>query len=203
MYADSYMTREEFRQMFDHTLYDKVSITPQNFFPPKVATANFCTNEIFLRCATNLAAEAISRRSTTKSTRRLGPVRKRFHLLILFFPHIFVLLFLIFLSGNEKTEKDLWDVIPPVLTVIEYILCCIINCNTANNWFFYFFFLLFFCITLFSFSFWKCILTFGVCKLHLLYSLSRPSESFQEDNREEIEEVGGLEDDLRPLLLDR
>ena len=107
MYADSYMTREEFRQMFDHTLYDKVSITPQNFFPPKVATANFCTNEIFLRCATNLAAEAISRRSTTKSTRRLGPVRKRFHLLILFFPHISVLLLLIFLSGNEKTEKDL------------------------------------------------------------------------------------------------
>merc|ERR1712152_102027 len=24
MYADSYMTREEFRQMFDHALYDKV-----------------------------------------------------------------------------------------------------------------------------------------------------------------------------------
>jgi len=30
-----------------------------------------------------------------------------------------------------------------------------------------------------------------------------PSESFQEDNREEIEEVGGLEDDFMPLLLDR
>ena len=27
MYADSYMTREEFRLMFDHTLYDKVSMT--------------------------------------------------------------------------------------------------------------------------------------------------------------------------------
>ena len=24
MYADSYMTRDEFRLMFDHTLYDKV-----------------------------------------------------------------------------------------------------------------------------------------------------------------------------------
>ena len=24
MYADSYMTREEFRSMFDHTLYDKM-----------------------------------------------------------------------------------------------------------------------------------------------------------------------------------
>ena len=24
MYADSYMTKEEYRQMFDHTLYDKV-----------------------------------------------------------------------------------------------------------------------------------------------------------------------------------
>ena len=24
MYADSYMTREEFREMFDHTLYDKM-----------------------------------------------------------------------------------------------------------------------------------------------------------------------------------
>lgn len=24
MYADSYMTREEFRQMFDHTVYDKL-----------------------------------------------------------------------------------------------------------------------------------------------------------------------------------
>ena len=111
MYADSYMTREEFRQMFDHTLYDKVSVTPQNFFlskiPPKVANAYVCTNETFPRCATNLAAEATSQRSTTKSTRRLGLVRKRFHLLILFFPHIFVLLFLIFLSGNEKTEKDL------------------------------------------------------------------------------------------------
>ena len=23
MYADSYMTRDEFRQMFDHTLYEK------------------------------------------------------------------------------------------------------------------------------------------------------------------------------------
>ena len=109
MYADSYMTREEFRQMFDHTLYDKVSITPQNFSlqNPWVMNANVCTNETFLRCATNLAAEATSPRSTTKSTRRLGLVRKRFHLLILFFPHIFVLLFLFFLSGNEKTEKDL------------------------------------------------------------------------------------------------
>lgn len=28
MYADSYMTREEFRLMFDHTLYDKVSMVP-------------------------------------------------------------------------------------------------------------------------------------------------------------------------------
>lgn len=24
LYADTYLTREEFRQMFDHTLYDKV-----------------------------------------------------------------------------------------------------------------------------------------------------------------------------------
>lgn len=24
MYADSYMTREEFRQMFDHTVYDRL-----------------------------------------------------------------------------------------------------------------------------------------------------------------------------------
>ena len=24
MYADSYMTKEEFRQMFDHTLYDEM-----------------------------------------------------------------------------------------------------------------------------------------------------------------------------------
>ena len=24
LYADSYMTREEFREMFDHTLYDKM-----------------------------------------------------------------------------------------------------------------------------------------------------------------------------------
>ena len=24
LYADSYMTKEEFRDMFDHTLYDKV-----------------------------------------------------------------------------------------------------------------------------------------------------------------------------------
>lgn len=24
MYADSYMTREEYREMFDHTLYDKM-----------------------------------------------------------------------------------------------------------------------------------------------------------------------------------
>jgi len=24
MYADSYMTREEFREMFDHSLYDKM-----------------------------------------------------------------------------------------------------------------------------------------------------------------------------------
>ena len=79
MYADSYMTREEFRQMFDHTLYDKVSVTPQNLFSPKVATGNVCTTETFLRCATNLAAEATSPRSTTKSTRRLGLVRKRLH----------------------------------------------------------------------------------------------------------------------------
>lgn len=28
-----------------------------------------------------------------------------------------------------------------------------------------------------------------------------PSESFQEDNREETEEVGGLEDDFRPILI--
>ena len=26
MYADSYMTRDEFRDMFDHTLYDKMRI---------------------------------------------------------------------------------------------------------------------------------------------------------------------------------
>ena len=142
MYADSYMTREEFRQMFDHTLYDKVSITPHHLFFSKIPGL-WMKYETFLRCATNLAAEATSLRSTTKSTRRLGPVRKRSHFWILSFPHIFVPLFLIFLSGNEKTEKDLWDVIPPVLTVIEYILCCIINCNTANNWFFYFFLALF------------------------------------------------------------
>ena len=36
MYADSYMTREEFRQMFDHTLYDKVSITPHHLFFSKI-----------------------------------------------------------------------------------------------------------------------------------------------------------------------
>ena len=110
MYADSYMTREEFRQMFDHTLYDKVSITPQNLFlskiPPKVANANVCTIiETFPRCATNLAAEATSQRSTTKSTRRLGLVRKRFHLLILFFPHIFVLLFLFFFQAMKRQRK--------------------------------------------------------------------------------------------------
>ena len=26
MYADSYMTKTEFRQMFDHTLYDKMRV---------------------------------------------------------------------------------------------------------------------------------------------------------------------------------
>ena len=197
MYADSYMTREEFRQMFDHTLYDKVSITPQNFFPPKVATANFCTNEIFLRCATNLAAEAISRRSTTKSTRRLGPVRKRFHLLILFFPHIFVLLFLIFLSGNEKTEKDLWDVIISVLFVILHILCCIINSNTTDS----FIFLVHFLYGLILYCFLKVHFNVLIVQLDPIYSFTRPSESFQEDNREEAEEVGGLEDDFRPILI--
>ena len=128
-----------------HSMTKSVShlITFFSKIPPKVANPNVCTNELFPRCATNLAAEATSQRSTTKWTRRLGLVRKRSHFWILSFPHIFVLLFIIFLSGNEKTEKDLWDVIPPVLTVIEYILCCIINCNTANNWFFYFFLALF------------------------------------------------------------
>lgn len=35
MYADSYMTREEYRQMFDHTLYDQVrkSLNCEKAFP--------------------------------------------------------------------------------------------------------------------------------------------------------------------------
>ena len=37
MYADSYMTREEFRLMFDHTLYDKVNMVPMcRFFTLKM-----------------------------------------------------------------------------------------------------------------------------------------------------------------------
>ena len=42
-----------------------------------------------------------------------------------------------------------------------------------------------------------------IVQLNQLYSFTRPSESFQEDNREEAEEVGGLEDDSRPLLIER
>ena len=30
MYADSYMTRDEFRLMFDHTLYDRLHDSPTN-----------------------------------------------------------------------------------------------------------------------------------------------------------------------------
>ena len=196
MYADSYMTREEFRQMFDHTLYDKVSITPHHLFFSKIPGL-WMKYETFLRCATNLAAEATSRRSTTKWTRRLGPVRKRSHFWILFFPHISVLLLLIFLSGNEKTEKDLWDVMISVLFVILHILCCIINSNTTDS----FIFLVYLLYGLILYCFLKVHFNVLIVQLDPIYSFTRPSESFQEDNREETEEVGGLEDDFRPILI--
>jgi delta24-sterol reductase len=35
LYADTYMTKEEFRQMFDHSLYDKtrIKLECKNAFP--------------------------------------------------------------------------------------------------------------------------------------------------------------------------
>lgn len=33
LYADSYLTREEFREMFDHSLYDKLRVGSTDAFP--------------------------------------------------------------------------------------------------------------------------------------------------------------------------
>ena len=62
MYADSYMTRDEFRLMFDHTLYDKVL---NGLFHKQLQFSKKLRINL-PRCETSWAAEATSLRSTTK-----------------------------------------------------------------------------------------------------------------------------------------
>ena len=76
-------------------------------------------------------------------------------------------------------------------------MCCIINSNTT------FIFLVHFLCDFILYCFLKVHFNILIVQLNQLYSFTRPSESFQEDNREEAEEVGGLEDDSRPLLIER
>ena len=63
MYADSYMTRDEFRLMFDHTLYDKVL---NGLFHKQLNKFSKKLRINLPRCETSWAAEATSLRSTTK-----------------------------------------------------------------------------------------------------------------------------------------
>ena len=83
MYADSYMTREEFRLMFDHTLYDKVSLVPMCGL--LTWNVKLLITIHLLRYETSLAAEVTSQRSMTKSTRRLGQVGRFTIMLYIFF----------------------------------------------------------------------------------------------------------------------
>ena len=76
-------------------------------------------------------------------------------------------------------------------------MCCIINSNTTDS----FIFLVHFLYGLILYCFLKVHFNVLFVQLDPIYSFTRPSESFQEDNREEAEEVGGLEDEFRPILI--
>ena len=92
MYADSYMTREEFRLMFDHTLYDKVSMMQPH--DKHLKLINIKMN--LLRYETNSAAEVTSQRSMTKSTRRLGQVGR------IVFPKCFAFSYFLNIKSKNK-----------------------------------------------------------------------------------------------------
>ena len=109
-----------------------------------------------------------------RQSQQEGSVRWGKYFICWFSPHIFVLLLLIFLSGNEKTEKDLWDVIISVLFVILHILCCIINSNTTDS----FIFLVHFLYGLILYCFLKVHFNVLIVQLDPIYSFIRPSESF-------------------------